>query len=857
MKPARSVFLRLLCWYGASGVALAGDPVSASRHVISLDGVWSIAEGRMDVAPAMFDRTVPVPGLTTLATPAFTPAPGPKVADRKAYPQKDPARDAFWYRRTFRIDGPVPAVARLKVAKAMFGSRAILNGQLLGDHAGSFTPAYYDVHAALRPGENVLLIRVGADRDAVTQSVPGGFDNEKDRYIPGIFDSVELILSGTPNFVHVQTVPDIAAKTVRVQAALRNAGPARSVAVTFVVREAKSGRVAGRVTSERVAFAADAEATVDVRIPIADCRLWSPEDPFLYRLEADTGADRFTTRFGMREFKFDPVTRRAVLNGQPYFMRGSNFTLYRFFEDDECRRLPWTESWVRLLHQRVKEMRWNSLRYCIGFPPEAWYDIADELGILIQDEFPLWRLSDVKHGELEKEYAEWIRERCNHPSVVIWDAQNETVTPETGAALSAVRHLDLSGRPWDNGWSAPQAPGDSLEQHIYHFSPWRSFDRFTLSDLARADRVPRSNEHKSHDGRHAVIINEYAWLWLNRDGSPTTLTKDFYDHALGENATVARRRHLYATHFAAETEFWRSYRHVAALMHFCSLGYSRADGQTSDHWTDVTRLIWEPEFRRYIRDAFAPVGLMIEFWSERVVAGKAVRLPVRLINDLGQPWTGDVRLRLRRAETNTMTREFAQPGRMEPLGQATLEFDVTWPEDPGAYVLEAELRDADGELVRSTRDLIVGTREAQGLAFGKPATASTGSVQKDGPADATDGDPATVWQATGANSAWLSVDLGTVRSINRVRVEWGFLYAVGFAVQVSSDGQTWIEVHQEKAGRGGASEIAFASQPARFIRVQCQQRCLTPTKLPSPGYSIRELQVFAEVAPRTLSLSSS
>jgi hypothetical protein len=107
----------------------------------------------------------------------------------------------------------------------------------------------------------------------------------------------------------------------------------------------------------------------------------------------------------------------------------------------------------------------------------------------------------------------------NHPSVVIWDAQNETITPETGTAISAVRGLDLSGRPWDNGWSPPQAPGDSLEQHIYHFSPWRSFDRFTLSDLARTERVPRSNEHKANDGRHAVIINEYAWLWLNRDGS--------------------------------------------------------------------------------------------------------------------------------------------------------------------------------------------------------------------------------------------------------------------------------------------------------------------------------------------------
>lgn len=842
MKRLRPCSIILMLWFGAT-VATAAD-AGAPREVLSLNGTWSIAEGRMDTVPASFDRTVPVPGLVTLATPAFTPVPGPKVADRKAYPQKDPARDAFWYRRTFRLEQAVPAVARLKVAKAMFGSQVILNGHLLGAHAGSFTPAYYDARAALRRGENVLMIRVGADRDAVTQSVPGGFDYEKERYIPGIFDSVELILSGTPHFLQVQTVPDIAAKTVRVQALLRNAGPARAVAIAFVVREAKSGRIAGRITAEPVALAAEAEATVDVRIPIADCRLWSPEDPFLYRIEADSGADRFTTRFGMREFKFDPVTRHARLNGQPYFLRGTNFTLYRFFEDEDCKLLPWTDDWVRLLHQRVKEMRWNSIRYCIGFPPEAWYEIADELGLLIQDEFPLWRLSDVKHGQLETEYGEWMRERWNHPSVVIWDAQNETVTPETGTAISAVRGLDLSGRPWDNGWSPPQAPGDSLEQHIYHFSPWRSFDRFTLSDLARTERVPRSNEHKAHDGRHAVIINEYAWLWLNRDGSPTTLTSGFYHHALGEQASPAQRRHLYATHFAAETEFWRSYREVAALMHFCSLGYSRADGQTSDNWADVTKLLWEPEFHRYVRDAFAPVGLMIEFWSERVLAGKTAPLPVRLVNDLAQPWVGAVQLRLRRAGAGTAFCVLTQSGRMEPFGQAALDFEITWPQEPGAYVLEAELRGTDGELVRSTRELTVATRQAQGLALEKPATASTGAALIDGPAAATDGDPATVWQANGSQPAWLAVDLESVRSLSRVRIEWGFLYAVGFAVQLSSDGQSWSEVHLEKAGRGGASDISFAPRTARFIRVQCKQRCLTPTQTPSPGYAIRELQVF-------------
>lgn len=130
---------------------------AAVRKTISLDGTWQIAEGKMNQPPTTFDRTVPVPGLVSLATPPFD-APGPKVAKVRSIPQKDPKRDAFWYRREFTLDGPVPAVARLKVAKAMFGTRVFLNGTLLGDHLPSFTPGYFDAKPAIKTGMNEVLI---------------------------------------------------------------------------------------------------------------------------------------------------------------------------------------------------------------------------------------------------------------------------------------------------------------------------------------------------------------------------------------------------------------------------------------------------------------------------------------------------------------------------------------------------------------------------------------------------------------------------------------------------------------------------------------------------------------------------
>ena len=816
----------------------AADP---PRHTLSLDGKWQIAEGKLDQAPARFDHTVPVPGLASLATPPFADPPGPKISDRRKVPQKDPQRDVFWYRRTFRLEQPVPAVALLKVHKAMFGTHVVLNGVGIGDHAPCFTPGYFDARAALKPGENELLIRVGADRDAVGPAIPSGFDYEKERYIPGLFDSVELILSGTPNFTQVQAVPDLAAKAARVRAVLHNSGEAVSSTVTFTVREAKSRQIAGRLTTASVALAKGADQTIEVNLPLAGCHLWSPEDPFLYLLEADSGADRFSTRFGMRELRFDPATGHARLNGKPYYLRGSNITLYRFFEDAACGDLPWKAKWVRLLHERVKDMHWNCLRYCIGFPPERWYDVADELGVLIQDEFPLWHggpgwstwPAELKRQELAAEYTEWMRERWNHPCVMIWDANNETASTETAPAIREVRGLDLSGRPWDNSYTAPMEPGDVFESHPYHFQN----ANFKLHDLARAELAPQGNA-LHNDAKHAVVINEYGWLWLNRDGSPTTLTRDLYRSLLGTNSTAAERFHLQANYLAAETEFWRCHRRAAAVMHFTTLGYARPDGQTSDHWKDVAKLEWEPEFYRAARAAFAPVGLMIDYWNDRPLQGTPVKVPLVLINDLDQPWHGPVTLRLAHGDGKGAQVVLKQDCAIAPLGTTSISFDLRWPAEPGAYRLAAELRGADGQSVQSVRELrVIETREL-GLAFQRQVTASSVYTEAYRAENAVDGNPATYWSSTFADPAWLMVDLGSVHRISRVRITWQTAFSKSFSVQVSRDGQAWADVYATDEGNGGVSEIGFLPFEARWVRLNGTRRGT------QWGHAVCEFEVF-------------
>ncbi len=820
-----SVFIRAVFFAAiAANVAVARD----GRQVINLDGTWEITQGKMDTVPEKFDRRVPVPGLADMAKPPF-----------KNVGFKNDLREAFWYRRTFRVDGDVPGVAILKVGKAKYGTRVYLNGKLVGDHLPCFTPALFGAREQLKGGaENVLIVRVGALRDSVPPKIPTGWDFEKYRYIPGIYDSVELTLTGTPHIVNVQTVPDIEKRRVRVVAELSGGEKKKPSSVKYSVREAKSGKVVADGET-------DGAAKLDFQIPIPNCRLWSPEDPFLYQLELDTGGDTYHTRFGMRSFRFDPATGRAVLNGKPYFMRGTNVCILRFFEDDSRGDLPWRKDWVRKLHQKFKGMHWNSIRYCIGFPPEFWYDIADEEGLLIQDEFPIWTLGDRRQTgsldaeEIVREYTEWMRERWNHPCVVIWDAQNESRTPATGKALTAVRGLDLSGRPWDNGWGQPQAETDCQEQHPYRFIN----SNFLLRQMAGDGGIRSRN-------KNPIINNEYAWLWLNRDGTPTVLTRKLYDNLLGPDHTTEQRRMLYARYLAALTEFWRCRRQCAGVLHFCGLGYSRpgpararpVGGATSDHFIDLEKLDFEPLFEQYVRDAFAPVGLMIDEWADQLPPASEREIPVVVINDLPEQMPVMVNLRLLRG--NKIISEQSKECTIGPLGQKVVKFKIIVPNTSGKYQLVAELTRDGVPAVRSLRDFEVITAEDRkkraGVAAGCPVTASSNltTAGATNPAAATDGNAGTRWSSAFSDPQWIAIDLGKETNISRIKLLWEAAYGKAYSIEVSPDGKTWKEIYKTDKGNGGTDDIKFPPTPARHVR-------LTGTRRGTEfGYSLWEFQVF-------------
>jgi hypothetical protein len=127
-------------------------------------------------------------------------------------------------------------------------------------------------------------------------------------------------------------------------------------------------------------------------------------------------------------------------------------------------------------------------------------------------------------------------------------------------------------------------------------------------------------------------------------------------------------------------------------------------GQTSDHFIDLKNLILEPNFVKYVRPAFSPVGLMIDKWDIAYKTGEEIAVPVIIINDTYEDWNGGLKLSLIKGEQ--ILNQLSNDINTEKLGQSKTEFKITIPSEKGKYMLVAEL-EYNNEPVRSIREFEV------------------------------------------------------------------------------------------------------------------------------------------------------
>jgi len=125
------------------------------------------------------------------------------------------------------------------------------------------------------------------------------------------------------------------------------------------------------------------------------------------------------------------------------------------------------------------------------------------------------------------------------------------------------------------------------------------------------------------------------------------------------------------------------------------------------------------------------------------------------------------------------------------------------------------------------------------VALNQPTSASSEQSASFPASAATDGNLGTRWSSAFSDPQWLETDLGSVRNVCQVTLDWEAAYAKAFQIQVSSDNSTWTTIYSTTTGTGGDQTLSV-SGTGRYIRMYGTARAT------QYGYSLWEFQVFTE-----------
>lgn len=359
-----------------------------------------------------------------------------------------------WYRKRFTV----PESRRGKRVALRFegvfkNAEFWMNGRYVERHPYGYSSFTLDLTRYIAVGEeNLLAVRVDTSAPKHSRWYSGS----------GIYRHVWLLVSDR---VHIAegglyvTTPEILPQSavVRLETTVVNESEvAKAVTVRWVVR-GPAGEQCGVREAQGEIAAGESHAFTE-GMTVEKPSPWSPEQPSLYRVEAEVRAgeevlDAEVTSFGIRSIEFS-AAEGFLLNGEPITMRGGCV-------HHDCGPLG-SISIDRAEERKVEVLKasgFNAVRCAHNPPAPAFLDACDRLGMLVIDEaFDNWR-ERATPNDNHLVFDDWwqrdldsmvLRDR-NHPSIVLWSIGNEVKEarlpwgPELAGRLAArVRSLDAT-----------------------------------------------------------------------------------------------------------------------------------------------------------------------------------------------------------------------------------------------------------------------------------------------------------------------------------------------------------------------------------------------------------------------------
>ncbi|SEI44084.1 beta-galactosidase [Arthrobacter sp. yr096] len=407
---------------GGRGVLPAGEAVEGVAQETLDDSAWD-----QIAVPAHWV----LEGEGRYGRPIYTNVQFPFPTDAPHVPDENPTGD---YRRTFEVpenwNDAGKTVLRFDGVESRY--KVWLNGTEIGVGTGSRLAQEFDVTEAVRPGRNVLAVRVHQ------WSASGYIEDQDQWWMPGIFRDVTLL-----------------------------ARPAKGIDDVWLRTSFSNGTggIDPEITADADAFPlrlSVPELDVDVvwsspadvaPVVIAAVEPWSAEVPRLYTATVAGTGETITQKIGFRTVEIQGD--RFLVNGKRVVFHGVNR-----HEAHPDRGRVFNEDFARADLALMRQFNVNAIRTSHYPPHPRLLDIADELGFWVILECDLETHGFERHGwvgnpsddpawrEAYVDRMERTVERDkNHPSIVMWSLGNESGTGSNLAAMSAWAHARDTGRP--------------------------------------------------------------------------------------------------------------------------------------------------------------------------------------------------------------------------------------------------------------------------------------------------------------------------------------------------------------------------------------------------------------------------
>ncbi len=345
-----------------------------------------------------------------------------------------------WYRKSFEV-------AKEWLGKKVFiefdgiymNSDVWINGNHLGHRPYGYIGFEYEITPYLNKGTNLIAVRADHEKAPSGRWYTGS----------GIYRRTWLSIK---NPVYVEhwgtyvTTPEVTEDMAKISIETKvknDVSISKSITLVSKVKDADDRETCFTKIGQIIPGSESVSIKQDM--VIKSPKLWSPDTPYIYRLETyimenESILDNCTTPFGLRYFDFNSQTGFS-LNGKPLKFQG---VCEHHDAGPVGAAIP-----EKVLERRLKllkEMGCNAIRTAHTPLAPEFYDMCDRIGIMVMDEvFDGWEATKAPYDYglyfekwWEKDLGDFLKRDRNHPCIIMWSIGNEVKQMKTATTRKLV-----------------------------------------------------------------------------------------------------------------------------------------------------------------------------------------------------------------------------------------------------------------------------------------------------------------------------------------------------------------------------------------------------------------------------------